>query len=207
MSMRIWAVKPGELKALSRSDLLIFSVRCARRAEPWRPAAVAALWDQCLAHVLSSLRETSTTSKELAQRLMDTNTAVAERMRAPDPLLARCMNHAGVALGIAVRACELTPGPALTKAAIEAAKMACSIPAVLAHGGRVAVANGENPVEVAATTIWNATRADVAAIAPLSATPTTVGEVRDLAPLWPGGPPPDWVPATIDTWMARPPAG
>ena len=54
MSLRIWALKIGELKPLSRGGLLLLSARCAMRVEPWLPQCVDALWREGLEYVTTA---------------------------------------------------------------------------------------------------------------------------------------------------------
>jgi hypothetical protein len=35
VSLKIWALKPGELKAIDRVELLLLAARCGPRVEPW----------------------------------------------------------------------------------------------------------------------------------------------------------------------------
>jgi len=55
MSLRVWALKPGELKPLSRAGLVLLAARCALRVEPcffvwWvdAPAKARSAWSDGL---------------------------------------------------------------------------------------------------------------------------------------------------------------
>jgi len=41
MSLKVWALKPGELKRLDRGGLVLLAVRCSLRVEPWVPPSAA----------------------------------------------------------------------------------------------------------------------------------------------------------------------
>ena len=63
----------------------------------------------------------------------------------------------------------------MKKVIIETAKLSASIPAVMAHAGRIVVPAGD-AVEVACLAIWGAIRADVPAVA---ARLSDIAEARD----------------------------
>jgi hypothetical protein len=46
MSLRIWALKPAELKPLTPAGRLLFSARPAMRVAPWRPEAADDPWNE-----------------------------------------------------------------------------------------------------------------------------------------------------------------
>ena len=196
MSLRRWALKPGELRPLGRDGLLLLAARCALRVAPWRPPAAARCWRECLAFLVAAAGTTPVARREavaLARPLADLGATACTRLEATDEPRGRCLNYAAGVLSTAVEATAQVDRTALVRDVIEVAKLAGSIPAVLAHAGRVPARAGQSPVDLAAGAAWAAMRADVAAIA--AAAPAIVAArapVRALAavaPLWPGGTP------------------
>ena len=196
MGLREWAVKPGELKPLSRGGLLLFSARCAMRVEPWVPAGAAELWADNLAFVVSAaFADRVEASNGLSrQRAISSCGAMAcNRLRATDEPLGRCMSYATSTLATAIEAAGAGDRPTVLKRTIEVAKQSASIAAVWAHAGRVHVGEGADAVEVACTATWAAIRSDIAALARLAALETPqdpVRALREVAPLWGSGAPP-----------------
>lgn len=202
MGVRAWALKPGELKPLSRGGLLLLSARCAMRVEPWIPDGAEALWHDGLALVVTSAFGPPMTAKEVAKvvakkerALSDCGAEACNRLEVTDEPLGRCMNYAMSALAAAVEATGCNERSAALKLVIQAAKLSASIAAVWAHAGRARVAGGQDPVETIATAVWSAIRDDIAHIASLAsetalaATADPVRALREIAPLWPGRPP------------------
>jgi len=190
VTLRIWAIKPRELKPLSRDGLLLLTARCAMRVEPWCPPGAEAPWSDALEHIASAAfaEPSGAAATELARELMSRGARAEDQLASTDEPLGRCMNYATSALASGVKATALEAGAALDKVVIESAKMSGSIAGVLAHAGRVPVSRGEEAVELACTTLWSAIRADIPVIA--AATPaletarTRVAALRELAPLW-----------------------
>lgn len=187
MTIKAWAVKPGELRRLTRGPRLVWAARCAMRVEAWRPPGVEADWDAGLARLVSAVAAAPGTVEvaALARALSDRGARASnQRDGTAAEALGRCMNYATQALAGALAATAVADGPALAKAVIDVAKLAGSIPAVLAHAGQTEAPPGHDQVEFAALAVWGAMRADLAACATLAA-PATVAAVRALAPLWP----------------------
>ncbi|HUQ08452.1 MAG TPA: hypothetical protein VM261_38440 [Kofleriaceae bacterium] len=189
MSVKAWALKPGELKRLSRAAQLRLAARCAMRVEPWMPAGAKAAWRKGLDHIARAASSATPAAAEALLRTIDDKSVEAsERLEDKDELRAQCVSYAGLTLSTALEACALETGPTLTKAVIDTAKYAASIAALHAHAGRVKVGKGKDPVEVAARAMWDAIRADLPVVA-ASGAKLTAGSVRKLAPLWPAKPP------------------
>lgn len=78
---------------------------------------------------------------------------------------------------------------------LEAAKLSASLPAVLAHAGRVGGSSGGDAVDAACLATWDAIRADIVVVAGVSHSlgdaRDSIGTLREVAPLWPNGAP-DW---------------
>jgi hypothetical protein len=199
MSLRIWALKPAELKPLTRAGRLVFSARLAMRVEPWRPEGASDRWIEALELVVRSAHRSpppSQTLKALARSVSDAGAAACNRHQAIDEPVARCLNYSTQTLATAVELVGEEEPRAATKLLIACAKLSASIPAVLAHAGRVPVPEGGNPVDVACTTIWSVIRADIPLVAAvldtLEASRDPVSTVREIAPLPPPGPPSWW---------------
>jgi hypothetical protein len=79
---------------------------------------------------------------------------------------------------------------------IESAKCAASIPAVLAHAGRVEAPPGRDPVDFWCAGFWDLLRAELpeaggfAGALAAAAAPDRVSVLRAMHPLWPAGAPP-----------------
>lgn len=189
MTMKAWAVKPGELRRLARGPRLVWAARCAIRVDAWRPPGVEAEWAEGLRRLVAAADAApgAIDVAALARALGDRGAiACNQRDGTADEALGRCMNHATQTLAGALAATALADAPALGKAVIGVAKLAGSIPAVLAHAGATVAPAGRDAVEVAAPAIWGAMRGDLEACATARAG-ATVDEVRALAPLWPPG--------------------
>jgi hypothetical protein len=203
MTMRVWAIKNGDLKPLSRGGLLLFAARCALRVEPWSPPGAEALWRRALEHIVTAALgnvANPAAARKLERTLSDQGALGAHAVEASDEPLGECIDYAATTLATGVAATALEARPALLKSIIDCAKLSASVPAVLAHAGRVPVAKGRDAVEAACTPIWRAIRSDLPILAIL-ATSTNVLEsasdrvsaLREIAPLWVEGKP-DWVP-------------
>jgi len=193
MSLRVWALKVGELRPLSRAGLLLLSARCAMRVEPWLPPGMGALWQDGLEQVASAAFEMparSNPATTLARALSNRGAQACHRLAPTDEPLGRCMNYATQTFAAAVEASALEAGPALKKAVIDSAKLSASVAGVLAHAGRIRVPTGQDPVDVACVAMWDAIRADIPMLAAVTSELETatsrVQALRELAPLWPG---------------------
>lgn len=198
MTLRVWALKVGELKPLSRGGLLLLTARCAMRVEPWLPPGADALWHEGLTHVVGAAFNEPAPSKPaviLARELSNRGASACNLLAATDEPLGRCMNYAAVTLAAAVEATNLDAGPTLKKAVIASAKLSASIAGVLAHAGRVRVPTGKDPVAIACVAMWDAIRADIPAVAAASSeleiARDRIGALREHAALWVDRPP-DW---------------
>ena len=195
MSVRAWAIKPGELKELTRCGLVLLAARCALRVEPcvleWWPDApktVRSLWATSLDHLVRSAF--TTTRHDIQRRLRALSNAGSlgrRRCEARDETRATCVNYAFYTLAAAVETGRFTERPLIVKSTIQAAKMSASIAAILAHAGRVPAPVNDDPVDHASRIAWGAIRADAAR---LTATP----DARSC-PLWPD-PAPAWWPGS-----------
>jgi hypothetical protein len=199
MSLKIWAIKVGELKPLSRAGLLLLSARCAIRVEPWLPPNAEALFRQGLDELVAAAFEETTqagkaaaAAAKLGRELSNRGATACNALAKTDPPLGRCMSYATSTLAAGLAASGQSALPALKKAIVDGAKLSASIPAVLAHAGRVAAPKGKDPVDVACVAVWDAIRADIATIAaamPELAAAQAKNRVRALrehAPLWVG---------------------
>lgn len=189
MTLKLWAVRPGELRRLERGPRLIWAARCALRVEAWRPPGLDATWEAGLRTlVAAAFAEPGAVAVAALARALGDQGAVACNRRdgTPEEARGRCMNYAASTLRGALEATALADGPALAKAVIDVAKAAGSIPAVLAHAGETHAPKGADAVEFAARALWDCMRTDLAACRSIVA-PTTVADVRALAPLWPSG--------------------
>lgn len=205
MSLKTWAVKVGQLKPLSRAGLLLFGARCVLRVAPWRPPHAVELWSDGLEHVVGNafadpLAPESVRSLEIA--ISDAGVEASETLGETDEVLGTCANYAACTLSAAVDATGIADDRALRKRIVEVAKQSASIPAVLAHGGRVQVADGDDPVDVACLAVWALIRADVELIAgaleSLERATDRVDALAQLAPPW-GAVEPRWIAGnTID---------
>lgn len=196
MSVRSWSIKPGELKRLSRSGLLLLAGRCALRVQPWVPPGAEAAWSDGLAFVVDAACAEPTDPQGTlvrARGIRDLGARACNRLEATDEPLGRCMNYAMGALAEAIEATTLPLGPVLKKAVIEAAKQSASIAAVLAQAGRVGGCGERDAVEVACLATWEAMRADVLFLERVTERLDDAGDaiaaLRAVAPLWPSGAP------------------
>lgn len=195
MSVRGWAIKPGELKPLDRRGRLLFAARCAVRVEPWVPESALRSWQAGLAslvnHASSEPRAAADVKRE-ARALGDQGARAQNAHEAIDGPSASAFGYAVATLTEAIAATALPAGTELTKQVILSAKMAASIAALMAHAGRAGApvgSAGADIVEAAAVTTWGAMRADIPLLAALvQAAPEAldVATLRELGPLWPG---------------------
>lgn len=172
MSLEQWALKPSELKPLTRAGKLRF-VRCALRAERWVPAGATDTFAAALAHVLAD-RPSPSLARELNARGVSAHDAKS------DEPSARCLHSATSAAREALLTLELD-GPAFTRGVIGVAKLTASIPAVLAHAGRLTAPRGEDVVTRSCVAAWDALRLDVDWLA---TAPTASLEELRARPLW-----------------------
>lgn len=188
MSVKLWALKVGELRPLGDHALLFLAARCAMRVEPWLPAGAKADWKRGLEAVCRG----GGASSDLGRALSDRGAVACNRLAATDEPLGRCMNYSTQTLCAALEAAGSADRATRCKRVIDAAKYASSIGAVLAHAGRVSAPRGTDAVTFACTAMWDAIRSDIAAVAgaPSGVTPAAL---RTLAPLWSAGKP-RWVP-------------
>jgi hypothetical protein len=198
VTLRIWAIKLGELKPLPRAGLILLGARCAMRVEPWLPPDTRALWSRGLEHVVGSAFSEADTgaAATLRRDLSDRGALASNALATTDEPLGRCMNYATQTLARAIDATRLDGGVLMKKAIIEAAKLSASIAGVLAHAGRVDVPSGAAAVDVACVAMWDAIRADIPVLAGTSSTlkgaDDRVLALRDCSPLWVGDVP-RWV--------------
>ncbi len=191
MSVRQWTLKIGELKPLSRAGLLLLSVRCAMRVEPWLPPDADSLWHEGIDDLTAAAFKKPGRSRRamtLVRGLSDLGVSACNRLSTTDEPLGRCMNYAILTLTTAIEATDRDVGPELKQAVITSAKMSGSIAGVLAHANRVLVRPGDDPVEVACVTIWNSIRADIPTVASfiseVEVAQDRVDSLRKVAPLW-----------------------
>lgn len=192
MSLRLWAIKVGELKPLSREGALLFGVRCALRVERWRPPGGEATWRRGLGHVMAAACKppaSPTPDAALYREVSDSGAIACNRLAKTDEPLGQCMNYTTQALCAVLTASAAPTGAPFKKAIIDAAKYSASIPAVLAHAGRVVAPRGEAPVDHAARATWDAIRADIAVVSReterIRAARDPLVALRACAPLWP----------------------
>jgi hypothetical protein len=196
MGLREWAVKPVELKALTRSGLFLFSARCALRAEPWLPAIAAAIWADALRFLVGAAFGDHVDAAEIMRRqtaLSDCGARACNGLARADEPRGRCISYATSTLAMAVRSTGLDARPALVKETILVAKLAASIGATWAHAGRVKVGGGKDAVDLVCTRTWSEIRRDIPLVAAhtpaVEASKDRVRALRELAPLWARGEP------------------
>ncbi|MCR9246420.1 MAG: hypothetical protein NXI31_15410 [bacterium] len=168
MSLKVWALKTGELKPLSRPGLLLFTARCAMRVEPWAPPGCRSLWDRGLARIVEAACGNpidQLSLEPLAAAISNSGARAYYDRESTDEALGRCHNHATQTLQRGVEAVASDELKLLKKMVLDAAKFSASIPAVLAHDGRVSAPDGEDPVDFACIPMWRVIKADVAAVA------------------------------------------
>ena len=190
MSLRTTALKPGELRPLSRTGLLLVAARCALRVETWLPGPPTAHWKDTLAGVVAAAF--ALPAKHASTRtLSDWGASACNRLKATNEPLGRCMNYATQTLVTAVEATSLAERPALVKAVIDTAKLSASITAIWAHAGRTT----PDTLDTVCATTWTAIRSDVALLIlghdDVESAKNQVGALRKLGPLWPK-PTPSW---------------
>jgi len=188
--MREWVLKPGEMKPLARSGMLLLASRCALRVEPWIPKNGKALWRDNLAFVVAEALAPPTDPKDAAKRaraLSDCGADACNRLDSTDEPLGHAMAYAMTTLATAVEATALDER-GVRKLVIDAAKYSASLFAVWAHAGRVKVRKGQDAVEVSAKVVWGAIRHDIAFMNVLQARPPVkVADIR--LPVWQGAAP------------------
>jgi hypothetical protein len=195
MTLRIWAIKPTELKQLPRERLLLLGARCAMRVEPWRPADTETAWSRGLEYVVASAFSESDpgAGATLRRTLSDWGAIACNAMSSVDQALGQCMNYAMQTLARAIDATSVDFGAPMKKVIVEVAKLSASIAAVLAHAGRVKVPPGADPVDVACVAMWDAIRADIPVLADGASdfknAEDRVQALRDCSALWVGGVP------------------
>jgi hypothetical protein len=197
MSVRLWAVKPGEVKSLSREALLLFGARCALRIEPWWPVSAGPQSTEPLGFVLAAAFGKAPAAEVALARsrvLLNAGAKACNVLEATDGPRGQCINYAACTLAAVVEAAGMAERKAVVKATLEAAKLSASIFAVWAHAGRVPVpASGQEVVDHVSETVWQSIRADIAPLADaldaLATAPDRAQALRALAPLWLGGEP------------------
>jgi hypothetical protein len=200
MTLRIWAIKLGELKPLSRAGLLLLGARCAMRVEPWLPPDAGPLWSRGLEHVVGAAFSAADAdaAAKLRRALSDRGAIASNALAATDVPLGRCMNYATQTLARAIDATCLDDGAPIKKAIIETAKYSASIAGVLAHAGRVVVPSGVSAVDAACVAMWDAIRADISVLAGASSAlenaDDRVRALRECAAQWAGG---------VPVWVTR----
>lgn len=195
MTLRIWAIKPAELKQLPREGLLLFGARCAMRVEPWLPANTGTLWSRGLEHVVASAFSEADpgVAATLRRELSERGASACNAMSSLDEARGRCMNYATQTLARAIDAANVDFGPQMKKVIIETAKLSASVAGVLAHAGRVDVPPGADAVDIACVAMWDAMRADIRVLAggppDFKHAQDRVRALRDCAALWVGSAP------------------
>lgn len=150
MSLRAWAIKPSELKAVEAEARVPLLVRWAKRVEPWIHESAMKPYRRALAVIARGEHD-----EALADELEGLGAIACDRLDGTDDeALGRCHNYATLAVGFALK-------PMTTKDLVDMAKNIGSIPAVLAHAGLVKAPKGRDAVEFAATQMWAALRSDI----------------------------------------------
>jgi hypothetical protein len=193
MSLREWAVKPAELRALSRSGMMLFCARCAMRVEPWVPKSATKLFAQEVAFVVDAAFAAPFDKGALRKReiaLGDLGVTAFNDLKDTDAALGRCMSYATQTLATALDAATTDDRKVALNVAISSAKLSASIPAVWAHAGRVHARDGRSAVDLACTSAWAAIRSDIAAVEArlpnVERAQDRVKALRAIARLWPG---------------------
>ena len=195
MSLRAWALKPSEVKALSRAGLVLLAGRCARRVEPWCPREARADWRRALSLVTASAKgrpPDRDAALRLARRLGDAGArACNARDGTPDELLGRGMNYATGTLALALEAAVEPERATVLRLVLDAAKQSTAFAALHAHAGRVRAPAGTDAVTVACVRVWDEVRRDVAVlVAGEAAALQRAAPIDALRGLWTGRPPP-----------------
>jgi hypothetical protein len=199
VSLKLWAIKPGELGPLDRAGLLLFASRCVLRVEPWWPATAVERAGTAIATMVATAKSgaplAAAAARTLGRKLSELGAMACNAPPTSNQLRGRCHNYAMQALVAALDAAAAAERPGIVKAVIDAAKLAASIPAILGHAGRVSETPppGQDAVELAATTTWAAMRADIWLIASqagaITRAPDPVSALRALGEMWPAGAP------------------
>ena len=169
MSLRRWALKPSEVKSLSREGLLLLAGRCALRVAPWCPREAAKLWAQALSLLETAVRGEvldATQALSLARRLGDAGARACNALDGTaDELTGRCMNYATGALSLTLEAATLPERKEVLRLVLDVAKQSTAFAALHAHAGLVRAPAGRDAVELACLAVWDEIRRDVAALA------------------------------------------
>ncbi len=161
MSLRLWAIKRSELKGLDRAARIAFLRRCAVRVQPWVPRSAKKEFREGLA--LLTKPDPRPELEALADALQALGTKACNRLDGtPEEALGVCHNYATLTLAEGLR---VSTQADMTAGILLIARYAGSIPATLAHAGLVKAPKGRDPVEFAATQMWDALREDLAACA------------------------------------------
>lgn len=186
MSLKVWQLRPTELRPLGTEALLVLGARSALRVEPFVEREALATWKNAFALLLAPAPDGAALGK--MEKLLGALGARAANARAgarPEAL-GRCMNHATSALAAlcALAAAPVAEVAAYRKGIADAVMYAGSIPALVAHAGLV-----PGSVPELAGPYWSAVRSDLPVLASLANLPATKGALAKVAPLWPEGPP------------------
>lgn len=204
MSVKAWAIKPGEVKPLDRAGLLLLGARVALRVGPWVHGPAVPHFQAVLAGVVQAAVTGAVLDVALqAERrgLADLGARICNRLDATDEPRGRAHNYAHQVLVAVSQGADALDRATVLKSALEAAKYAGSIAAIWGHAGRVLEVLGtpHDPVDYACGLTWAALRADVALIVcereALLAAPDPLAALLALAPHWPE-PPPSWAAPT-----------
>lgn len=150
MSLKTWAIKPGELRGLERDALLRLMTRFCERVAPWAPPGP--LFQKELKRLQ---RGDGTDLRARVRALADAGAMACNRLEATDEPKGRCLNYAASTLSTALECLALPMGAPLKKQVILCAKLAASIPAVLAH------AHEPSRVDERCVEFWELLRSDV----------------------------------------------
>lgn len=151
MSLRKWAIKRSELKALDGAARLRFLSRVAQRVQPWAPNTAREKYVEGLALLMKP--DPRPNIETHARELQDLGALACHQLyETDDEALGRCNNYATLVLANALRTSTLDD---MTDGIIDVAKHAGSTPPIWVR------ANGGD-VETAALQMWNAMRADLA---------------------------------------------
>lgn len=200
MSVKQWAIKAGEVKALDRAGLLLFGARVSLRVEPWVPSGALDRFRSLLeALVRAGLAGEVLEAGLMPERrkLRDQGALACNRLAASDEPVGRAHNYATSVLATVLEGADAPARNDTRKHVLEAAKYAGSIAAIWGHAGRVVevAGTGLNPVDFACEQTWAALREDLALIVlhreALAAALDPLADLKALAPLWPL-PAPSW---------------
>ncbi|MFT5585018.1 MAG: hypothetical protein ACI9VR_002606 [Cognaticolwellia sp.] len=170
------------LKLLSDLQLLVLGARMALRVAPWCPIGGEETWSVAmgdLARACGGALLTPTLVRKYKQQLSK-HGALGSYLGVPEPMW-RSRNQAACVLGCALRATQLSARKDRWREVVQAGKHAASVFAVQAHAGVF-------PLQEALSLPWATARADVVGIVGCPA-PTSLAELADIGPLWPGAAP------------------